>query len=200
MNHSFYSPGNSGLYMSIILRPKLSVEYSLMITSCVAVAVAEAIEKVTGLKTEIKWVNDIYVNGKKLCGILTEAAIDIENGGLDYAIPGIGVNVSNDSFPKELENIATSIYLETGKIFSRSLLIAEILNCLEVRLEQITDKGFIDEYRRRSNLIGHRISIKKNDVTEYAQCTGIDEFGRLLVTTDSGEEKQLNSGEGLLAE
>lgn len=200
MNRSYYSPGSSGVYMSIILRPKLSVEYSLMITSCAAVAVAEAIEKVTGLKAEIKWVNDIYVNGKKLCGILTEAAIDVENGGLDYAILGIGVNVSNDSFPKELENIATSIYMETGKIFSRSHLIAEILNCLEVRLGQISDKGFIDEYRNRSNLIGHRISVTKNDVTEYAKCTGIDEFGRLLITTEDGEEKQLNSGEVRLAE
>ncbi len=200
MNRSYYSPGSAGAYFSIILRPKLSVEYSLMITSCAAVAVAEAVEKVTGLKTQIKWVNDIYVNGKKLCGILTEAAIDVENGGLDYAIIGIGLNVSNDSFPKELENIATSIYMETGKIFSRSQLIAEILNCLEVRLEQITDKGFIDEYRSRSNLIGHRISVTKNDVTEYAQCTGIDEFGRLLITTESGEEKQLNSGEVRLAD
>mgnify|MGYP004494348305 FL=1 len=201
MSRSYYSPGNMGIYMSVILRPKMSVEYCLMITSCAAVAVAEAIENVCGVKADIKWVNDIYINGKKLCGILTESAIDIEHGGLEYAILGIGLNVTNDSFPKELENTATSLYLETGKIFSRNQLIAEILNRLEENLAAISDKSFLDEYRKRSILFGHRVAITKNEVTEYANCEGIDEYGRLVVTMEgTGECRELNSGDVKVAD
>ncbi|MBQ3160810.1 MAG: biotin--[Oscillospiraceae bacterium] len=194
MGRSFYSPVGMGVYMSVILRPKLSVEHSLLITSCAAVAVAEAVEKTTGLDCKIKWVNDIYVGEKKLCGILTEAAINVEQGGLDYAIVGIGLNIQNTSFPKNISDIATSLYLETGKSFSRSLIVAEILNSLEAHLDNITDKGFIEEYRRRSNLIGKRIEITHNDISAQAECIGIDEICRLLVRYDNGEEKALMSG------
>ena len=93
MGRSFYSPGNTGIYMSILLRPKISAYESLSITTCAAVAVAEAIEMNSNKKAEIKWVNDIFVNNKKVCGILTEASLDLENGGLRYAILGIGINV-----------------------------------------------------------------------------------------------------------
>lgn len=191
---SFYSPFGMGLYMSVVLRPELSVEHSLLITSCAAVAVAEAIENVAGLNCRIKWVNDIYSGRKKLCGILTEASINVEQGGLEYAIVGIGVNVRNPSFPKDIADIATSVKIESGKDISRSRLAAEILNCLEKRMDTITDKSFLSEYRSRSNVIGKRISVTQNDVTEDMDCTGIDEAGRLLVRLDSGEEKALTSG------
>ncbi|MDE6747361.1 MAG: biotin--[acetyl-CoA-carboxylase] ligase, partial [Oscillospiraceae bacterium] len=149
MGRDFYSPMGMGVYMSVILRPKLSVEHSLLITSCAAVAVAEAVEKVAGIDCKIKWVNDIYASGKKLCGILTEASVDVEQGGLEYAIVGMGINVQNVTFPKNLADIATSVRMETDKPVSRSVLAAEILNCLEERLETIKYKSFIDEYRRR---------------------------------------------------
>ncbi|MGN0643267.1 MAG: biotin--[acetyl-CoA-carboxylase] ligase [Huintestinicola sp.] len=194
MGKKFHSPNNLGIYMSVIIRPKLSVDYALTITSCAAVAVAEAIENVCGLECGIKWVNDIYANGKKLCGILTEASIGVEQGGLEYAVIGIGLNVSNTIFPKELENIATSIKLETGKNVSRSRLIAEIFNSLERHLDRICTQDFIDEYRRRSILIGKRIVITKNDISEEADCIGIDGYGKLVVRKDSGEEVALNSG------
>ena len=180
--------------MSVVLRPKLSVEHSLLITSCAAVAVAEAIEKVTGLECKIKWVNDIYVGNKKLCGILTEAAVNVEQGGLDYAVVGIGLNVHNPSFPKAISDIATSLYMETGEKFPKSVLVAEILNSLEAHLENIRDKSFIEDYRRRSNLIGKRIEITHNDEVTQAECIGIDEICRLLVRYDNGEEKALMSG------
>ena len=194
MGRSFHSPLGLGVYMSIILRPKLSVEHSLLITSCAAVAVAEAIEKVTGLDCKIKWVNDIYVGEKKLCGILTEAAVNVEQGGLDYAVVGIGLNVNNTTFPKPISDTATSIYMETGEKFSKSLLTAEILNSLEAHLDNIRDKNFIEEYRSRSNLIGRRIEITQNDNVTQAECIGIDEICRLLVRYDNGEEKALMSG------
>ncbi len=194
MGRDFYSPMGMGIYMSVIIRPKLSVEQSLLITSCAAVAVADAVEKVAGIDCKIKWVNDIYAGGKKLCGILTEASVDVEQGGLEYAIVGIGLNVQNMTFPEGIADIATSVRLETDKPVSRSVLTAEILNCLEERLETIRDKSFLDEYRRRSNVIGRRIEVTHGDVSESMECLGIDEAGRLLVRLDSGEEKALNSG------
>ncbi|MBD5146716.1 MAG: biotin--[acetyl-CoA-carboxylase] ligase [Ruminococcus sp.] len=194
MGRDFYSPMGMGVYMSVILRPKLSVEHSLLITSCAAVAVAEAVEKVAGIDCKIKWVNDIYASGKKLCGILTEASVDVEQGGLEYAIVGMGINVQNVTFPKNLADIATSVRMEADKPVSRSVLAAEILNCLEERLETIKDKSFLDEYRRRSNVIGNRIEVTHNDISEEMDCIGIDEIGRLLVRLDSGEEKALTSG------
>lgn len=194
MGRSFYSPLGMGIYMSVILRPKLSVEHSLLITSCAAVAVAEAIERVSGVECKIKWVNDIYAGDKKLCGILTEASVNVEQGGLEYAIVGMGINVQNVTFPKNVADIATSIKLETGENISRSLLAAEVLNCLEEKLENITDKSFIEEYRRRSNLIGKRITVTQGDNVYEASCTGIDEYGRLLIKLDNGEDKALSSG------
>lgn len=200
MGRSFYAPLGMGIYMSIVLRPELSVEHSLLITSCAAVAVAEAIENVSGLECKIKWVNDIYAGNKKLCGILTEASVNVEQGGLEYAIVGIGVNVQNVSFPKAIADTATSIKMETNAPVSRSVLAAEILNCLEERLATVKEKSFMDEYRRRSNVIGRRIEVIHNDVSEIMDCTGIDEIGRLLVRTASGEEKALMSGTVRLAE
>lgn len=194
MGRSFHSPIGMGIYMSVVLRPKLSVEHSLLITSCAAVAVAEAIEKISGVDCKIKWVNDIYVGSKKLCGILTEAAVNVEQGGLDYAVVGIGLNMHNSSFPKHLSDIATSLYMETGEKFPKSELVAEILNSLERHLDKIHDKSFIEDYRRRSNLVGKRVEITHNDEVTQAECIGIDEICRLLVRYDNGEEKALMSG------
>lgn len=194
MGRDFYSPMGMGVYMSVILRPKLSVEHSLLITSCAAVAVAEAVERIAEIDCKIKWVNDIYAGGKKLCGILTEASVDVEQGGLEYAIVGMGINVQNVTFPKNLADTATSVRMETDKPVSRSVLAAEILNCLEERLETIKDKSFLEEYRRRSNVIGNRIEVTHNDISEEMDCIGIDGIGRLLVRLDSGEEKALTSG------
>ncbi len=194
MGRSFYSPLGMGIYMSVIIRPKLSVEHSLLITSCAAVAVAEAIEKTSGIDCKIKWVNDIYCGSKKLCGILTEASVDVEQGGLEYAIVGMGINVQNVTFPKNVADIATSIKLETGETISRSIIAAEVLNCLEEKLSTITDKSFINEYRRRSNVIGKRIEVTQGETASTVVCTGIDEYGRLLVRTSTGEEKALSSG------
>lgn len=194
MGRSFYSPLGMGIYMSVIIRPKLSVEHSLLITSCAAVAVAEAIEKVAGMDCKIKWVNDIYSGKKKLCGILTEASVNIEQGGLEYAIVGIGLNVQNVNFPKVVSDIATSIKLETNENVSRSVLTAEILNCLEERLDNIHDKNFINEYRRRSNVIGKRIEVTQGENIFTVKCIDIDECGRLIVRNEKGEEKALSSG------
>lgn len=200
LGKKFHSPGNSGIYMSVIYRPKFAVEYAMSITSCAAVAVAEAVQNVTGLDCGIKWVNDIYCGGKKLCGILTEASIGVEQGGLEFVVIGIGMNVTNVVFPKELEDIATSIRIESGEFYSRSKIAAEILNCLERRLDSIPEHGYIDEYRRRSILIGKKIILTKNNVDEQVECVDIDNFGKLIVRYPDGTETAVSTGTVTLAE
>lgn len=195
LGRKFYSPLGMGVYMSVIIRPKLSIDSSLLVTSCAAVAVAQAIERVAPeLECQIKWVNDIYINGRKVCGILTEASIDVEQGGLEYAVIGIGINVQNSSFPEELANTATSIKMEIHHNVSRNMLAAEVLNCLEEQLEHIDDGEFMKEYVRRSNVIGKKITVTQGDDLFTADCFGIDSKGRLLVRCENGEEKAVSSG------
>lgn len=196
LGRSFHSPKDTGLYMSILLRPRFSAEDALLITACAAVAVSEAIDRFSEEKAAIKWVNDIYLSGKKVCGILTEAAVDFEGGGLSYAVCGIGVNLSAEKLPKELENVAGGILNEREeKGDPRAALAAEILNRFFDYFYRLPSLDFLPEYRRRSFLIGKRIAFLKNG-TEYAgTAIGLDDRVRLLVKLDSGEFTALSSGE-----
>ncbi len=198
MGRNFYSPAKTGIYMSILLRPKVKVEEALFITTSAAVAVAKAIEKVTGCEAKIKWVNDIYCNGKKVCGILTEAGVDFEGGGLEYCIVGIGINIARplNDFPSELKDIATGIF--EARMYSselRSKLIAEILNNFANYYSELSGKAFIKEYRQRSFLIGKEIDIITGDKLQNATVLDIDDEARLIVKLPGGEIKALSSGE-----
>ncbi|WMJ90411.1 biotin--[acetyl-CoA-carboxylase] ligase [Anaerocolumna sp. MB42-C2] len=198
LGRNFYSPSRTGLYMSVLLRPKVTVEDSLYITTSAAVSVAKAIEKVTGCEAEIKWVNDIFCNGKKVCGILTEAGVDFEGGGLEYCIVGIGINVARprEDFPDDIKEIAGGIF-EPNRYSSnlRSKLAAEILNYFWGYYSEFSKKAFIDEYRRRSFLIGKEINIISGDKLQNARALEIDENARLVVQLPDGEIKALSSGE-----
>ena len=198
LGRDFYSPAKTGIYMSILLRPKLTVEDSLFITTSAAVAVAKAIEKIADCEAKIKWVNDIYCNGKKVCGILTEAGIDFEGGGLEYAVIGIGINISKPEggFPDELTNIATALF-SSNKYSSdlRSQLVAEILNNFWIYYENISNKTFLTEYRERSILIGQEINVISGDTSRRALALEIDDNARLVVKLSDGEIKTLSSGE-----
>ena len=112
MGRSFYSPPDSGLYLSLLLRPDMSAVEATRLTACAAVAVAETIEALSGREAQIKWVNDILVDGRKVCGILTEASVDCENGMMRHVIIGIGVNthVPKTDFPEELRSIAGAAF------------------------------------------------------------------------------------------
>lgn len=191
---AFFSPEKSGVYMTVLLRPHISAEKSLLITSCTAVAVAKAIEKLFPVHVQIKWVNDLFVNQKKICGILTEAGIGFENGELDYIIIGIGINSGTVTFPKELETIAASLENESGVHVSRNRLIAEILNSLENHIETMDDKRFLSESRRRSILLGKKINVVTMSETYPAVAEAIDDNGFLIIRTEKGLET-LNSGE-----
>ena len=192
---SFFSPEHSGVYITYILRPKMTAERAAMITSMAAVAVARAIEAVADVKAGIKWVNDIYLNGRKTCGILCEASMDFESGMLEYAVLGIGVNVAPMTFPEELKDIATSISNECGAPVSRSRLIAEISNQLELLYPQLETGEFMAENRARSIVIGREVTVLRGDERFPAKVLDIDIQGRLVVQTGDGSISRLASGE-----
>jgi len=196
MGRSFYSPTSTGVYFSIILRPTLNLESSLLITTSIAVAVAKAIESLADVKAEIKWVNDIFVNGKKVCGILTEASLNCENGGLEYAVVGIGINISTNSFPEDIQSVAGSIYTDKPNhtpITSR--LVAEVLNNIATCLGSLTSKEYLEEYRKRSFLIGQEILIIRGNTTIPAVAIEIDDKAQLIVEYSNKERAVLSSGE-----
>ena len=200
MGRSFESPSGTGIYMSVILRPDFGIECAPLITSAAACAVAEAVEKVCGCSVMIKWVNDIYLNGRKICGILTEASMGLEMKTLDHAVIGIGINVRSvkESFGSELSRIATSIEDETGKKADRNKLCAAVLNELEHYLGMIEDRSFIDEYRKREMLTGNIITANVGGNTIKGQAVGIDDNANLIVKLPDGTVSKLSSGEANL--
>ncbi len=194
MGRPFFSPDKNGLYMSLLCYPQINAENAPLVTSFVATAAAKAVEKLYGCEVNIKWVNDIYLNGKKICGILTEAGFDFESGNVDYLVIGIGINVSGTEFPKELESIMTSLEKETGISVSRNLLAAEILNNLSCLDKRVKSREYLFYYREKSNIIGRKIHVICGNVEYDAEAVDIDDNAALIVRADNGF-KTLNSGE-----
>lgn len=197
MGRAFYSPENTGIYMSVILKTDGKAENPLLITTAACVAVTRAIEKVCGLSPQIKWVNDVFLDGRKICGILTEGITSIESGELEYVISGIGINFSTDreKFPDEIKKTAGSLYCLPGGRVSRNMLIAAVLENFEQLCRNPKAENFMDEYRRHSMIIGHDITFTRKNVTYSAKAVGIDDEGGLTVLMPDGKEQTLNSGE-----
>ena len=196
MGRSFYSPLSSGIYFTIILRPKQNLEDSLLITTGAAVAVAKAIEVISNTKAGIKWVNDVYVNDKKVCGILTEASLNFESGGLEYAVVGIGINIDTSDFPEDIKGVAGSILGDKpGDAPITSMLVAEVLNNIAQSMDSLTDRKYLEEYRKRSFLLGKDIMVIKSKDTFTAKAIEIDDKARLVVEYEDGTKEALVSGE-----
>jgi len=198
MGRDFFSPSNTGIYMSILLRPSISAEKSVMITTCAAVAVAEAIEEVAEKEAEIKWVNDIFCGGRKVCGILTEAALAIESGTLAYAVLGIGINVfpPENSFPSEIENIADSVFENCDMAENpRSILIAKVLKNFRKYYKDIENRPHFDEYKKRSMVLSRPITVISGKDSYEAYALDLDENFNLKIMLPDGKIKSLNSGE-----
>ncbi len=191
---SFFSPRGAGLYMSIVLKPHTGIVEPQMITIATAVAVCRAIEKLTDKKPQIKWVNDIYLEGKKICGILSEAVTDFESGSVESIVVGIGVDCTTDEaiIPEEFRGIIGSL---GTKEVSRNRLAAEIATGVLDSFEKLNDSEIIDEYRKRSFMFGREISFLRGNDKLFAKVAGISDSGSLLVRLDSGEDIALNSGE-----
>ncbi|WP_019108531.1 biotin--[acetyl-CoA-carboxylase] ligase [Peptoniphilus senegalensis] len=191
---SFTSPKGSGVYFSIILHPKDSYDFSYfdLTTVKAAVAVAEGIKEATAKQAEIKWVNDLFLNGKKICGILSELDADFESRSVKSVIVGIGINVNeprDDSF-KDLKNIAG--YIGTDVI--RNEILSSVLNAFYENNFVKSDKEIIDYYKKHSLVIGRDLSFELNGKKYSAKGIDINDKGNLIV--DTGKEKiTLSSGE-----
>ncbi|MBQ0083366.1 MAG: biotin--[acetyl-CoA-carboxylase] ligase [Clostridiales bacterium] len=195
LGRTFYSPENSGIYMSIILRPLLSPADTPLITTAAAVAVCRALKKVCRITPEIKWVNDIYYKSKKVCGILTESSINVTCQSTDFVILGIGINLYENDFPKEIADIAGALFESPPAEETKERLTAEILGEFYKIYLNITDRSFMEDYRNYSLILGKRVFFRKNGEDFYGRAQKIDDDARLTVVLENGEECVLYSGE-----
>lgn len=192
----FFSPKDTGIYMSIILKPELiSLDSPLKVTIATAVALTKSIDELCNKNTLIKWVNDIYIDGKKIAGILTEATTDFESGTIQNIIIGIGINFNTSIFPEELLPIARSIFSKEDYSVNRNELIARIINEIMDIIRDLNNENIIKKYREKSFLIGRDIVFYEKENEIFARVLDINENGYLLVETTSGSKKTLSAGE-----
>lgn len=196
MGRQFFSPGGSGIYMSIILRPAFSPSESLLITTIAAVAVCDAIEEICACTPKIKWVNDVYISDKKVAGILTEAVFSNDNHKIEYAVLGIGLNLKapEEGFPKQIHKIAGAV-LNAEETCSRNKMIALILKHFYKYYLAFENKSFIKAYKNRDYLAGKEVIVTRGDSVYDALVKGINEDLSLKIEKANGLIENLSSGE-----
>jgi BirA family biotin operon repressor/biotin-[acetyl-CoA-carboxylase] ligase len=189
---SFFSPAGTGLYMSVLLRPTIAPERAVLLTAAAATAVCEALEAVCGVSASIKWVNDVLIGGKKVCGILVESSAGPD--GLEYAVVGIGVNLAEPEggYPEELRGIAGAVSCGAER---RGELASKILARLMELYAAIERGEGVEGYAGRVTPPGTRVTVLAQDGARAATVLGTDENCRLLVRYDGGGEDALFSGE-----
>lgn len=216
---SFYSPKGTGLYMSLLLHPRVPAGEVHMLTTLAAAATAKALEKISGKETGIKWVNDILIDGKKTVGILTETSGTLTDGCFDYVIVGIGINVYEpaDGFPEEIQDVAGAVFtkadLHAGRYDTKNLrsgIATEVIKQFMKYYKVFPEKSYLEEYRSHSYLIGKEVQVipteqmlgsvdeavqTGNRNIAYATVLGIDEQCRLQVRYEDGREEFLSNGE-----
>lgn len=195
LGRSFYSPADTGLYFTLVLKPQLSPEDITLITAAAAVAVAETIEKEFAVPTYIKWVNDIFIKGKKVCGILCESAFN-GDGTTAYSVLGIGINLAEpkDGFPDDIKDIAGGISKGVDSTVA-CRIIADTVNRFMYYYKDIGAVSFLEGYRNRLMLKGEKISFIKNGQTLTATLLDVDRRFRLEVINDEGQKEYLSTGE-----
>ena len=194
---SFFSPEGCGIYMSILLpiATEKIADITLM-TPAAAVAVCEAMEKVCGKNPLIKWVNDLYLDGKKVCGILAEAVSDPKRGVISHVVIGMGINFKDSGeLPEELREIVGTLFGEENTQISRNELAAAVINELLLMLPSISDRRFLEGYRSRSMLTGQEVVFARGDKKYTAIAEDIDDNGALVVRFEDGRTEALSSGE-----
>lgn len=193
---SFFSPPDTGVYLSVLLYPKLSAGRAPLLGTEAAAAVCEAIEDVSGKKPWIKWVNDILIDGKKVCGILTEASLTGAGEKPDYVIVGMGINVypPREGFPNEIRGIAGSV-LDGPRPDVKNRLAAEILNRFMRRFHALEDEAPMDGYLGRSPVVGKRVAVRLGENERIATVLDINADCRLIVRYEGGGEAALSVGE-----
>lgn len=198
---SWQSPAGESIYMSLLCRPDISPREAPMLTLVMGLSVAEAVERYTGLSAKIKWPNDIVVNGRKICGILTEMEMGLETKEIQYLVIGVGINVNNSAFPAELQQMATSLFLESGKgeKILRAPLVQYVMEAFEKNYGlflRTLDLSLLKE-RYNAYLVNRDAEVRvldpKGEYTGVAR--KVDEAGDLLVETSDGTVKKVYSGE-----
>ena len=197
MGRAWDSPAGTGVYMSILLRPRtITPEETTKLTPMAAVAVCEAIEAAAGKKAGIKWVNDIFLGGKKVCGILTEASFSMESGQADFVIVGVGINayMPEGGFPEEISHIAGSVF-ESRISDGKNRLAAEFLNSFWKYYTSKDHSGYTEKYRAASIAIGKEITVLSPAGSKKATALDVDDDCALLVKYEDGRKERLISGE-----
>lgn len=196
LGRTFCSPKNAGLYCSVLLRPDWNTDTLQLVTSAAAVAAAKAVDALCGCETKIKWVNDLFLGGRKFCGILTEAGFTA-SGGIDYVVVGIGINLRNagKELPEELHPIVTSIEEETGCILTPAQMAEVLLAFLDSAFSALPDREFLKEYRERSMLLGRDVAVHSGNETYPARVLDIEENAGLVIQLTDGTKRVLRTGE-----
>ena len=193
LGRSFFSPAGSGVYFSLLLKPKTGISDALPVTTAAAVAVCSALKETFGAEPGIKWVNDIYIDGKKVCGILAESAVDRESGMPEYIVLGIGINVyePEGGFPDDISALAGAVG-KTKKADGRNALLASFLDSFY----ELENSDAAPLYKKYNITPGKKIKVIKGDRIRDALALDIDGICRLVVKyDDNGETEALSSGE-----
>ena len=194
---SWESPAGESIYMSLLLRPELPPVKAPMLTLVMALAVARAIREQTGAEALIKWPNDIVVQGRKICGILTEMSTEMT--WINYVVIGIGINVNQNEFPEELKDCASSLKMETGRRFRRSHLIAAVMEHFEMYYEQFLQEGSLAGFRKEYNELlvnkDRQVKILEPGNHYEAYALGINDTGELIVEKEDGSVQNIFAGE-----
>lgn len=195
---SFHSPAGMGIYLSLLLRPQCLPGELMHLTCAVAVAMADAVEAAAGFRPGIKWTNDLVFGKRKLGGILTELGLTPQ-GGLDYAILGIGINCCQSArdFPPELRDIAGSLSLVTGQPVDRAQVAASMLSALSAINDQLLTgrEEMLCRYRRDCVTLGKDISLLRADTIRHGHALDVDDAGALVVRYEDSTLEHVSSGE-----
>lgn len=193
----FYSPEKTGLYMSLALQHISSEVDAALLTTAAAVAVCQSIEHMTSLSPKIKWVNDIFLNGRKICGILTEGIMNFETQSVESIILGIGINISVDreQLPDDLKNKVGGLSNHSSGTINRNDLTVSIIDNFLAIYQDINSREFLEDYRERCFVLGKTITFKQKQEQIRAIAEGIDDDGGLIVRLQDGSYKTLSYGE-----
>ena len=195
---SFHSPAGSGIYMSVILRPRCAPQQIMHLTCASAVAMCDAVEAATGLRPGIKWTNDLVCGKRKIAGVLTELGFD-NRGNVDFAVVGIGINCCQQEadFPEDIRGIAGSLVSVTGQKIDRAVVAAAMMDALyRMDAELLTRKAHIlNRYRQDCITLGQEVSLVRGEEVRHGTALDIDEDGALIVRFSDGQISAVNSGE-----
>ncbi len=196
LGRSWESPAGTGIWMSLILRPDILPQYASQLTLVAGLGVCEAIKKSTGLEAKIKWPNDVVVNGKKVCGILTEMSAEIER--INYVVVGIGINANMESFPEELP-YASSLKIESQEECVRRDIIKDFLEIFERDYKNYKIDMNLESMRSRYEenciTLHKKVKLIKQDEECIAEAIGITNLGTLMVRYENGMQEEVISGE-----